>query len=512
MSSNCKHTARVLGALLFVLGATSTVAQAQIQRTNLGFHPDRDGEFTSRFPPCLWEERTPSPITRFESASAVIDGCLYVLGGFKNQALQVSKRVDIYDPETDSWTQGTDMPTGVTHVGVATDGTDMWLAGGFEGDNPGAVVPDVWKYDTLADTWTAGLPLPFERGGGALVRVGRDLHYFGGVIFDRNTGSGDHWVLDLDGGGAWQPRAPLPGPRNHLSAVERGGRIYALGGQEGHDIDPVDVDWCHVYDPLADSWSPIANLPLPRSHFEPGTFLLRDWIVIAGGRSSVIGAPGLVDVTGYDPDTDTWLALPSLPEQLLAPTVRVIGGQMIAVGGGDNLVPLATARSRRAYIGVPGVLRVNAGGPSYVATNGFTWCPDQAFIDGQYFQNPNVGEIFGTDDDVLYRTERSGESQGPLDMTYRVPLPPGTYRVDLHFAEIFWGAPGGLPGGVGARVFDVYIEGEEVLSDYDIFAAVGAASVDVRSFTTAVPDGALDLRFVASVDRPKLSAFLIRRL
>ena len=140
MSSNRKHLARrspcARASVLLALGAASAVAHGQVQSTNLGFHPDRAGELTSRSPACLWEERTPSPITRFEAASAVVDGRLFVFGGFKNQILQVSQRVDIYDPQTDNWSQGTDLPAELTHAGVAVDGTDVWFAGGFVGDNP----------------------------------------------------------------------------------------------------------------------------------------------------------------------------------------------------------------------------------------------------------------------------------------------------------------------------------------------------------------------------------------
>ena len=60
-----------------------------------------------------------------------------------------------------------------------------------------------------------------------------------------------------------------------------------------------------------------------------------------------------------------------------------------------------------------------------------------------------------------------------------IPITNGTYNVKLHFAEIYWGAaePNGDPtgGGTGSRVFDVDIEGQVVLNDYDIFEEVGVS-------------------------------------
>jgi len=71
------------------------------------------------------------------------------------------------------------------------------------------------------------------------------------------------------------------------------------------------------------------------------------------------------------------------------------------------------------------------------------------------------------------------------------------------------GAPGGLPGGVGSRVFDVRIEGQLALDDYDITAAVGPLAAAVHSFPVPLADGVLDLDFDSSADRPKLSALEI---
>jgi hypothetical protein len=116
--------------------------------------------------------------------------------------------------------------------------------------------------------------------------------------------------------------------------------------------------------------------------------------------------------------------------------------------------------------------------------------------------NTAIGDVQNTQDDELYRSERSGTSAAPMQFGYRLPLPDGPHRVRLHFAEIFWGAPGGGPGGVGRRVFDVELEGARVLDDYDIFAAVGASAADVRTFDLEVQGGALDLHFASSVDRP----------
>lgn len=482
------------------------------QATRVGPLRERAPTTRSGITPCYWEARTPGPQPRFEPGTVVVDGKLFLFGGFKNVSIQASVRVDVYDPEADSWSQRGDMPVLLTHAGIARDGREIWFAGGFVGDNPGVVSSDVWLYDVDADDWTPGPSLPSARGSGPLVRLGRELHYFGGVIFDRDTGSPDHWVLDLDAPGGWTSKAPLPGPRNHLSGIALDGKIYAVGGQERHDTSPTDLDRVDVYDPGSDSWSSAAPLPMPRSHAEPGTFRLGSWIVLAGGRSSAIGAVDLVDVTAYDPVADRWFALPSLSAGRLAPAVKPIGGRLVSACGGDGLVPTDGVAVREASAVLAADQRIDSGGAEYIDGAGASWCGDFGDVGGQAFSNPSVGDIAGTDDDDLYRSERSGDSQNPTTFRYHVPVADGDYRVRLHFAEIYWGAPGGGPGGVGQRVFDVFLEGGAVLVDFDIFAEVGAATATVRSFDTSVVDGAVDLVFLSSADRPKVSAIEIERL
>jgi hypothetical protein len=106
----------------------------------------------------------------------------------------------------------------VTHAGVAVVNGEVWVVGGFAGDHPGAATAEVWRYNVAGNAWTPGPPLPEPRGSGALVELDGELHFFGGVKTDRDTDAPSHWALRLDEvPAAWQPRAPMLHPRNHLS-------------------------------------------------------------------------------------------------------------------------------------------------------------------------------------------------------------------------------------------------------------------------------------------------------
>ncbi|MEP3372053.1 malectin domain-containing carbohydrate-binding protein, partial [Maribacter dokdonensis] len=145
-------------------------------------------------------------------------------------------------------------------------------------------------------------------------------------------------------------------------------------------------------------------------------------------------------------------------------------------------------------------LRINAGGPELIH-NGDVFAADRDFVGGKVYENTNATVA------TLYQTERSAS---PPTFGYDIPLVDGDYEVILHFAEIYWGANGGGAAGEDKRVFDVTMEGNTILDDYDINADVGSQTAVTKTFDVTMSDGILNLVFDASgddgINQPKLSA------
>ena len=152
----------------------------------------------------------------------------------------------------------------------------------------------------------------------------------------------------------------------------------------------------------------------------------------------------------------------------------------------------------------PMAIRVNTGGGQYVDSTGKTWVADEGFNTGAIARVDAA--IAGTEDDELYRTNRYDKSTVP-ELTYAFEVPNGDYRVNLHFAETW--SNGWTPG---KRVFDVRIEGLEVDKALDVFALAGANTALVRSYTTRVEDGKLQIEFLRGVQNPNVSAIEILAL
>jgi Kelch motif len=286
-----------------------------------------------------------APTRKLEPSAAVVDGRLYVFGGFvttpRPREFPVEPRVDVYDPARDAWARVADLPRKITHANavVAEGGgarPEVWMVGGFEGDEPGRAVASVLIYDPRRDAWRDGPPLPTPVAGGTLALVDGALHYVGGFLPDRDTAVGTQWRLVL-GTTTWEPRAPLPMARGHLASAVLGGKLYAIGGQIRHDTWPRDLDAVDVYDPARDAWSAVASLPTPRSHCEAATFVDHERIVVAGGRDNtrwpLVRRAGLADVVVYDPARDRWTERPGLPVGIESPVARLVGGRMIVTAG-----------------------------------------------------------------------------------------------------------------------------------------------------------------------------------
>ena len=69
-------------------------------------------------------------------------------------------------------------------------------------------------------------------------------------------------------------------------------------------------------------------------------------------------------------------------------------------------------------------------------------------------------------------------------MTYSIPVANGDYQVFLKMAEIQFNE-------IGSRVFDVSIEGTQVISGIDLYAVAGHDLTHDRTFSTTVNDGVL---------------------
>ncbi len=141
------------------------------------------------------------------------------------------------------------------------------------------------------------------------------------------------------------------------------------------------------------------------------------------------------------------------------------------------------------------VYAVNAGNTVAATLNGVVYQPDR-FASGGSTQVVS-DSIEGTSEDTLYQSERYGSYR------YEIPVSNATYNVQLHFAELFHNA-------AGARVFNLTVEGQRILSDFDLYSVAGHdGAYDQSANNISVTDGRLTIELETLVDNGTLAGFAI---
>eukprot|EP00268_Persea_americana_P045935 TRINITY_DN4706_c0_g1_i2.p1 TRINITY_DN4706_c0_g1~~TRINITY_DN4706_c0_g1_i2.p1 ORF type:complete len:283 (-),score=40.63 TRINITY_DN4706_c0_g1_i2:477-1325(-) len=160
---------------------------------------------------------------------------------------------------------------------------------------------------------------------------------------------------------------------------------------------------------------------------------------------------------------------------------------------------------------------VNCGGPKLASASGIDFYDDSKILGaaslypsteyqwvvsniGSYLSNPNGptyiettdSQILGTLESELYKTARISPSSLRY---YGLGLRNGVYNVELHFAEIVMDDSKSWKG-LGRRIFDIYIQGEKALQNFNIQEeAKGSEIAVIRTFKANVTNGIMEIHF-----------------
>jgi N-acetylneuraminic acid mutarotase len=284
-------------------------------------------------PPGEYGERAPLLDANSEMAVAELDGKIYVLGGYPSSR-EVQTTVQVYDPRTDSWDRAQPLPRALHHpVVVGVNGKLYSLGGqGDDGDSNRTLV-----YDPISDgPWQELAPMPSARGAGAAAVIGDQIYVVGG----RPPAANAFEVYDI-GDDAWTALPDLPHAfpnRNHIAATAIDGKVHVAGGRYGGGSfsDPV-TDSLDVYDPASEQWTTRAPMLRPRGGVNG--VLAFGCFHVWGGEGANTGEPDNVfpDHDVYDPGADAWTSLPDLPTPIHGVTgAAFVDGLIYMPGGGTR--------------------------------------------------------------------------------------------------------------------------------------------------------------------------------
>jgi len=160
--------------------------------------------------------------------------------------------------------------------------------------------------------------------------------------------------------------------------------------------------------------------------------------------------------------------------------------------------PSATASASATTQG-GNVVRINSGGPAVSP-----FAADVDFVGGGTINHANTIDLSGVTNPApmaVYQSARVG------NFTYTIPgfAAGSSHTVRLHFAETFFST-------AGSRTFNVSINGTQVLSAFDIFAAAGAKNkAIIKQFTaTANSSGQIVIQFTTVVNQSLVSGIEVQ--
>jgi len=276
-----------------------------------------------------WTKAAPFPEPMEETHAVTANGKLYVMGGFLPPGIAPGIVYE-YDPSTDKWTKKKTMPLPAHHMAMAEYQGKIYVIGGLvRGSEPGGWAPidNAWEYDPANDSWKALPPMPSGKRGAAIAEeVGGKIYVIGGAALEpgsketalfnsrphRSVGTNEAYDPATQ---KWLVRSPMPTARNHAASGAVDGKIYVIGGRVGSAFIPVgsNTDIVEVYDPALDQWGALRQrMPHARSAVACGTYGGK--IYVAGGETQSTEAMAVFRaLEAYDPATNTWAILPSMP-------------------------------------------------------------------------------------------------------------------------------------------------------------------------------------------------------
>jgi len=223
----------------------------------------------------------------------------------------------------------------------------------------------------------------------------------------------------------------------------------------------------------------------------------------------------LIKIPGFDTPEINAIQIAQIPS-ITTPTASPTSTPTLTPTPSSTPIPTPTLNPNPTPTSNPTVIyRVNTGGPAFIDANGLYYLADKQYKSGSWgyvesgtstYVNASAviknASGIPVADQTLYQTERYKGAA----YSYRFDVPNGLYQVTLKFAEIY--PP---TCNLGARIFNVIIENNPALTNFDIFrssSSICYTTVD-QSFNTEVKDGNLTINFTPVTNAPAIQGIII---
>ena len=288
-------------------------------------------------PSARWHSAPPLPAPTQEVYCTTWNGRIVVAGGLRSPAdsdrrFTTLRATALFDPATDTWREGPDLPAPRHHLVLASAGGTVYGFGGFVGEglsNGFQFRDDVYAFDGTRWRRVGAMPRPLGETV-ALALDGR-VHLVTGSLHgpDAQGASGTHLVYD-PGADAWSEAAPAPTARSSATGAVIDGQLYVAAGRAPNG-GLTNLGALERYDPATDTWTELRPVPQPSGGLAGAAL---DGTLYVFGGEYFDGDGGVYEHTwAYDPAADAWTEQPPMPTPRHGLAGTALDNSVFAIGG-----------------------------------------------------------------------------------------------------------------------------------------------------------------------------------
>jgi N-acetylneuraminic acid mutarotase len=186
-----------------------------------------------------WEKKSSIPTPRYGMCTNLVDGKIYIMGGGLHAPYPIntcSTLNEVYDPETDTWTEKTPLPTSVLHAASAVVDERIYVLGGQAGLFMGGWHDHNMVYDVKNDSWSMAAPIPVgcqraAAGATTGVYASKRIYVLGGFTESSYTPQNIVQVYDPENN-VWSSGASMLTPHANFGVAVVNDELYAISGSK----------------------------------------------------------------------------------------------------------------------------------------------------------------------------------------------------------------------------------------------------------------------------------------
>jgi N-acetylneuraminic acid mutarotase len=247
-------TAATVNGVIYVIGGWGTPGSSEgAVRHGYAYHPEIT-DWTA------WRRMTPMPKARAATNGAVvIDGKIYVTGGVDSAGLR-TKSLFVYDPATQLWSSGPNMPEPSSGgVSGAINGKLYVLVTPLQNEKAG--FSRLYRFDPLTQIWSTRAASKYDHWNGTGRVIGGKFYVVGGG--DDGTVRRELEVYD-PATNSWTYKGLIPSARWGAASVALDGKLYVAGGRGPKGAKEWNGDVLEMYDPATNAWTAKRSMPTAR--------------------------------------------------------------------------------------------------------------------------------------------------------------------------------------------------------------------------------------------------------